>query len=575
MPDKPVSEVNILAVEDDAGDYGLIRIYLRMAGYGVDVECDTVKWATSLAEAKKLVLQQNPDVILLDLNLPDSEGLDTVTAMRNAVPMVPIIVLSGNADMATALAALEQGAQEFVVKGQYEHDNLGKAVRHTLVRAKLEANLLLYEAALNAAHNAIVITDAKAHIQWANPAFSQLTGYSLDEASGLKPSELISSGVQDQAFYKQMWDTILSGSKWQGELVNRRKDGTLYYEELSIAPIFDHQSRIVNFIAIKQDVTDRNRVSRQLEQSSQQMELALAGGDLGLWDWDIVSGKVSFNRRWCEMLGYTIEELAADISTWQKLVHPDDWGLINTSLHPHLAGKSPGYESEHRMRHKDGHWVWILDRGKVVERAEDGTALRAVGTHLDISQRHEMEEVVRQYAFYDSLTKLPNRRLLNDRLKLLMAGSRRTGKYSGMLFIDLDNFKPLNDKHGHDAGDLLLIEVGRRLSACVRETDTVARFGGDEFVVLINQLNEDKRTASGEVSVIAEKILHALAQPYVLSVKREGLSDTVVSHSCTSSIGVAIFIAAEQSEEEVLKSADTAMYQAKQSGRNQICFYHE
>ena len=191
----------------------------------------------------------------------------------------------------------------------------------------------------------------------------------------------------------------------------------------------------------------------------------------------------------------------------------------------------------------------------------------------DITARKLMEDQVRQLAFHDTLTELPNRRLLNDRLRQSMAASKRNGLYGALMFLDLDNFKSLNDTHGHKVGDLLLIEAAARLNSCVREMDTVARFGGDEFVVMIGELDADKAEAAARAGSIAEKLSATLAKPYVLKVRREGNDEIEVEHSCTASIGVALFGKDDTSQEDILKWADTAMYQAKEESCNLIRFY--
>jgi diguanylate cyclase (GGDEF)-like protein len=143
------------------------------------------------------------------------------------------------------------------------------------------------------------------------------------------------------------------------------------------------------------------------------------------------------------------------------------------------------------------------------------------------------------------------------------------------MFLDLDNFKPLNDTHGHVVGDSLLIEAAARLKSCVREMDTVARFGGDEFVVMLGELNPDKTASTTQARIVAEKIRTVLAEPYLLTIKHEGKADTTVSHSCTASIGVVMFLNHEGDQDDIMKWADTAMYRAKESGRNSICFHDE
>lgn len=192
-----------------------------------------------------------------------------------------------------------------------------------------------------------------------------------------------------------------------------------------------------------------------------------------------------------------------------------------------------------------------------------------VHTHLLLRQ---MLEQVRNIAFHDPLTRLPNRRLLSDRLNQTMAASKRNACHGAMMFLDLDNFKPLNDAHGHEVGDLLLVEVAHRLKNCVREIDTVARFGGDEFVVVLSDLDADKAQSMALASVVAHKILLALSAPYVLDVTLDTTPAARVEHRCTTSIGVALFVNQEVSQYEIIKRADAAMYQAKEAGGNAARF---
>lgn len=228
------------------------------------------------------------------------------------------------------------------------------------------------------------------------------------------------------------------------------------------------------------------------------------------------------------------------------------------------------FEVQHRC--KDGSLIW----GEVLSKPERDSQGKITGYHgitREITERKQMQDQVRQLAFYDALTSLPNRRLLNDRLRQAMAASKRSGCYGALMFLDLDNFKPLNDTHGHVVGDLLLIEVANRLKSCVRETDTVARFGGDEFVVMLNDLNADKAESASQAEIVAEKIRKALSGIYLLNIKCDGKADATVEHHCSASIGVALFVNHEASQDDILKWADTAMYQAKEAGRNSIRFY--
>jgi diguanylate cyclase (GGDEF)-like protein len=193
----------------------------------------------------------------------------------------------------------------------------------------------------------------------------------------------------------------------------------------------------------------------------------------------------------------------------------------------------------------------------------------------EIGNQEQIDEQIRQIAFFDPLTQLPNRRLFNDRLIRTIAGSKRNGEYGAVMFLDLDNFKPLNDKHGHEMGDLLLMEAARRITEGVREIDTVARFGGDEFVVLLSDLGSSEKVAIQAAKSVAEKIRGLLEQPYVLCVEQMENLSSCISHHCTASIGVMIFVGDTTSSSEIIQHADAAMYRAKEDGRNVVHFYGE
>ncbi len=229
--------------------------------------------------------------------------------------------------------------------------------------------------------------------------------------------------------------------------------------------------------------------------------------------------------------------------------------------------KTGAWEGEIWNRLKNGeirlHWLTI----SAVK--DHDVVTNYVGVYSDITERKRMENQVRQLAFYDTLTSLPNRRLLNDRLGHAMAGNRRSGCFGAMLFLDLDNFKPLNDRHGHGVGDLLLVEVALRIRNCVREVDTVGRFGGDEFVVMLPELSADRSESTSLAKTVAEKIRVALAEPYSLAIG----PGAIFVHRCTASIGISLFSGHEASQDDILKWADAAMYKAKDAGRNGIAFY--
>ena len=207
------------------------------------------------------------------------------------------------------------------------------------------------------------------------------------------------------------------------------------------------------------------------------------------------------------------------------------------------------------------------------ERDDSGRVVRIAGLVQDITDRKRADEEIRQLAYHDLLTNLPNRRLLLDRIRQAMASSNRSKAHCALMFLDLDNFKTINDSHGHQAGDLLLIEAADRLRRCVREMDTVARFGGDEFVVMICELDTDVRASMSRAEAIARKICEVLSHPYHIVVGQGEEGETSIEHHCTVSIGVTPFVGNDSALDELLKRADRAMYRAKMDGKNLIRFY--
>ncbi len=252
--------LTVLLIEDNPGDARLIREILREVE-GMPV---TVEWVDRLERGLDRLAAGGIDGILLDLSLPDSQGIDTFTTAYARAPHVPIIVLTGLADEEIAVTAVREGAQDYLVKGQVEGPLLARSLRYAIERKRAEQQLRLQSTALESAAHAIVITDREGTITWVNPAFSRLTGYTAEDALG-QDLRLLKSGKHDRSFYETLWETILSGKMWRGEIINRHKDGTLFTEEQTITPVCDERGEISHFIAIKQDITERKRVERKLQ----------------------------------------------------------------------------------------------------------------------------------------------------------------------------------------------------------------------------------------------------------------------------------------------------------------------
>lgn len=308
---------------------------------------------------------------------------------------------------------------------------------------------------------------------------------------------------------------------------------------------------------------------RKMRQSEQEWDTMLELAADAIFIYNQQRHCIRANRAASEMLGYSHEEFLT--FGMRDLVHPDDLKKLarpeeQARLQQLIEGKLT-ITGQRRLRRKDGSYITVDIH---VKRLPDG---RIISSKRDITARAQEDERIREMAFYDNLTHLPNRGLLSDRLKQAMIASKRRGCSGALMFLDLDNFKPLNDTHGHDVGDLLLIEASRRIQLCVREVDTVARFGGDEFVVLLGELDPDPTESLSQAKLIAEKICLSLAEPYLLPLEREVNDITAIEHRCTASIGVVLLNNnPETKPEDFLKWADKAMYQAKVGGGNQICF---
>lgn len=274
--------------------------------------------------------------------------------------------------------------------------------------------------------------------------------------------------------------------------------------------------------------------------------------------------------KFCSVLNVNSEAVYVDPQLPFGSIHPDDVQEFLQVNETSIQNQTPFFW-EGRSIHT-GRVKWLRIESTPERQEDDGRCLWD-GMVTDITDSVNSSEKIRQLAFFDELTKLPNRRLLYDRLDQFMAISKRSNLYGALMFIDLDNFKSLNDKHGHSAGDLLLIEVANRLKSCLREMDTVARMGGDEFVVLLSELDKETSASKMQSQRLAEKILLSLSEPYILRVGSEESLMITVEHRCTASIGVVIFRNHDDNQDDILKHADAAMYRAKALGRNTVCFY--
>jgi diguanylate cyclase (GGDEF)-like protein/PAS domain S-box-containing protein len=336
------------------------------------------------------------------------------------------------------------------------------------------------------------------------------------------------------------------------------KSGNLVVLDTHALPWFE-DNKFAGYVGISIDITTSIQAQHELFISNERLKLAIEGAGDGVWDWDLQNGEFNGSWRFQEILGFAYGEMSNQYDDWQKRIHPEDIARVQSVLEACLKNTVPFYVCEHRIKSKNGEWKWLLSRGIVVERDNHSVPLRMTGTISDISEKRRVDEAIWQHANYDSLTGLPNRRLFRDRLNQEIKKSERIDQPLALFFIDLDQFKEVNDLLGHDVGDLLLADAARRISGCVRQSDTVARLGGDEFTAIVPELDD-----TAHVEQLAQTIIASLAEPFHLGDETIYLS---------ASLGITLYPTDADTAEKLITNADQAMYAAKNAGRNQFSYF--
>ena len=413
-----------------------------------------------------------------------------------------------------------------------------------------EADLRKLGRALEQSPTSVIITSIDGIIEYVNPKFEEVTGYSAEEAIGQNP-RILKSGNKTTEDYKTMWDTLLSGKEWRGTFHNKRKDGSIYWESASISPLRDEAGNITHFIAVKEDVTAQKRAEEQLRMNATVFDTTSEG--IMVTDTDNVIKTV--NPAFSRITGYEAEEVIGHspnmLSSGRhtEAFYEQMWGAVSQN----------GYWSgEIWNRRKDGsvypEWLSIA-----AIKNESGIIKEYVAVFSDISKHKQDEEKIRYQANFDALTGLPNRSLLTDRLTQAILSANREEWKLALLFIDLDQFKVVNDTFGHVVGDELLQQVAERIRGSVREADTVARFGGDEFVILMQDVTDLEAPA-----LVASKVISEVTAAFSLYQREIYIG---------ASIGITIYPDDANTPDALLRNADMAMYQAKEQGRNNYQFF--
>ena len=430
-----------------------------------------------------------------------------------------------------------------------------------LAQAQLQQSMREQRAILDSNIAGIVKLKDRRFI-WMNQTFAVMLGYTVEELAGQPTRILYADEKAHAAFAAEAYPVLQSGTNFRKEMQFYRKDGSTGWFDLSGELLGrDSAESIWSFI----DITERKTAEDRLALSESNLKGILEGAADAIFIANQTGMYQYVNRQASALLGYTHEEFMsmsiADITPAEDL---------EAAVNQFKDGLSHGgLRGELRLKRRDGSIVPVEINASLLA---DGNMY---GACRDITVRKQLEEDIRQLAFHDTLTDLPNRRLLSDRLEQMLLAIKRSGRHAAVMFMDLDNFKPLNDLHGHEVGDKLLVEVAERLKACVREIDTVARIGGDEFVVMLGELDLDFMASQAQAVAIAEKVRVTLAQTYRLAVQHTGQAVIAVQHNCTASIGIVVFKGDDGSQEDILKWADSAMYEAKDAGRNVVKLYQD
>lgn len=536
--------LRVLLVEDNPDDARLVRLLLA--------EDEDVRYQVTLvARLGDAEIQSREglfDVVLTDLNLPDSTGSDTVDAILRLFPDAPVVVLTGLDDSTTGTMAVQRGCQDYLVKGFDDPQLLHRTIRYAIERSAsaraLRESEERFRTLVEVSPDAILLC-TREQVLFANAsAVATFAAPRRQELLGMPPCELIGEGNRER-----LSSTIIASQPLGDEApehvecVLPRLDGTIFDAEVTMAPVA-HRGEPAAEVVVR-DITERKMAERQYRLAAAVFDTT----DEALIVTDSGNRIVAVNPAFERVTGYSAAEVRG------RNPH-----ILSSGRH----GK-PFFAEMWSSLMADGHWhgeVWNRRKnGEVyvqrlilsVIRDSEGRIVNHVGVFSDITDEKQEAERIRYRASYDALTGLPNRALLHDRMQQALAKVSRERGHLGVLFLDLDGFKPINDRYGHLTGDHLLVAVAERLSGCVRESDTVARLGGDEFVIVLPDM-----TTLNDAQTVANKVLCGLTAPFVL--------DNCTAH-IGASIGIALYPANGVTAQELLVAADKAMYVAKHTGK--------
>ncbi len=540
----------LLLIEDNPGDADLVQVYLQGGDW-------RVKWAKSLREAGELLAACVFDAILLDLHLPDCEGLPLLQLVRTQAQSTPIVVLTGGDDTAgLGLAGLREGAQDYLIKENTDGPLLQRSLRYALERQRLQQALMTseqqYRDMFERGLGLVCTHDLDGNLITVNPAAAEASGFAINEIVGRNLAEFM-SGKAREALPGYLQRLATTGEA-EAVLPIRARSGEKRYW-LCRSRRLHYPGRASEVVGYGIDVTDRRRAEQALADSERQYR-ELFDRSFGLIATHTINGVIlSINPAGAAALGYGPAEL----------IGTSMFDLVPEHIRPRVLEaiaalpETGSGEGLIPLRSHSGETRTFMYRNSWVVESRTPYVLAHA---LDITERIRAEEVLTHQAMHDPLTGCANRALFFDRLNGAIARARRarargdTANLVGLIYLDLDNFKPVNDRFGHDAGDFVLRESAARMRTRLREADTAARLGGDEFCILAGELR-----SIDDAIALANEILAAIREP--LAWNREELR-------IGGSLGIALFPDHGDEAETLLACADRAMYAAKSEGKDQV-----
>ena len=576
LPRRP----RIVLADDNADMRTYVQRILEQGGYAVE--------AVSNGAAALLAVKNGPlpDLVLSDVMMPNMDGFALLSALRAdpATKGIVVILLSARAGAEARVEGLAAGADDYLVKPfgarelraridgaiALERQRSAAAARERALLIDIETERGRAALRESEAHAATLFEQTAAGIAEidlagvlvrVNDHYCQIVGRDRDQIIGMNIRALVhpDDWKQNQLLLERLIQT-----ENPFEIENRyvRPDGTALWVSKTVNMIrVNALTRPDKIVTVVIDISARKKAEEKLRDTARRLAFTLDAAQIGDWDLDVVNGTSTRSLRHDQCFGYTEPVAHWGFQEMIQHVHADDQAHVKQQFQASLSDlKDLHFDCRVIWPDRSIHWIRV--HGSFHQK--DTKPNRMIGTIVDITQRKEAEKKIQNLAFFDALTQLPNRRLLLDRLQRALVASGRNLHRGALLFIDLDNFKTLNDTRGHQIGDQLLIKVAACLKACVREGDSVARLGGDEFVVILENLHEDPQACATRVEHISEKILASLNQ-----IDRVAGFD----HHMTASIGITLFSNDTRTVDELMKRADLAMYQAKAAGRNTLRFF--